>query len=44
VWFFLGRNAAIMGLLCMLGALVPLALVALFLGVIGWIVRRANEQ
>jgi len=39
-----GPSAALMGLLCLLGALLPIALIALLLYIIDRIVKHANPQ
>jgi len=39
-----GLPAAITGLLCLLGSLVPIGLVWLFMFGIDWIVKRANRD
>jgi hypothetical protein len=44
IYLFMGRNAAIMGLVCVLGALIPAFLVWLLLWVLEQIVRRANPE
>jgi hypothetical protein len=42
VYLIFGRNAAVVGVVCVLGALAPAFLVALALGGMGWIVRKFN--
>jgi hypothetical protein len=44
VALFYGPTAALAGLLCVLGGLVPILLVVLSLGLIEWIVKRANRD
>ncbi len=44
VWYIYGSAAAIMGLLCLLGALIPIGLVWLSLSGLDWIVKRANKE
>jgi hypothetical protein len=44
VWWLYGLGAAITGLLCLLGALVPIALILLALLGMDWIVKRANSK
>ena len=44
IYYFMGREAAVLGLMCILGALVPALLVALVLGLIGWIVKKAQGE
>jgi hypothetical protein len=43
IYLFYGRNAALMGLICTGGALLPAVLVWLVLWVLGYIVKKANE-
>jgi uncharacterized SAM-binding protein YcdF (DUF218 family) len=42
IYFFYGREAALLGLLCILSGLVPLALVWLVLIGMEWLVKRSN--
>ena len=44
IWLIYGFGAALMGLLCMLGAFVPIGLILLFLNLSDWIVKRANRD
>jgi hypothetical protein len=44
IWLIYGFGAAVMGLLCMLGAFVPIGLILLFLNLSDWIVKRANRD
>ena len=44
IWFIYGFGAAIMGLLCLLGALVPIGLILLSLQLLDWIGKRANRD
>ena len=44
IWFIYGFGAAMMGLLCLLGALVPIALIFLSLQVLDLINKRANRD
>jgi TM2 domain-containing membrane protein YozV len=44
IWLIYGFGAAMMGLLCMLGAFVPIGLILLFLNLSDWIVKRANRD
>jgi len=44
IWLIYGPGAAMMGLLCMLGAFVPIGLILFFLGLLDWIVKRANRD
>lgn len=43
IYVFYGRNAALMGLLCLMVGLSPLGLIGLALWAIGWVAKRANE-
>ena len=43
IYFIYGPGAAGVGLLCLLGALVPIALILIALYGIDWIVRRAGR-
>jgi hypothetical protein len=42
IYFFYGRNAAVLGMVCMVLGLAPLLLIGLALWVIEWIARRAT--
>jgi hypothetical protein len=44
IYLFMGRNAAIMGLACLLLGLAPALLVWLFLVAIGWLVKKERER
>ena len=44
IWIIYGLGAAVMGLLCMLGAFIPIGLIFLFLNLSDWIVKRANRD
>jgi hypothetical protein len=44
VWFLYGRGAAVMGFLCILGAMVPIGLILLFLNLSDWILKRAGRD
>lgn len=44
IYLFYGRNAALMGLLCLSAALVPAAIIVLVLVILDWIVKRANSD
>lgn len=44
IWLIYGFGAAMMGLLCMLGAFIPIGLIFLFLFVTDWIVKRAGRD
>lgn len=44
VYFVYGPGAAVGALLCLLGALVPIALIFLSLALLDWIQKRANRS
>jgi len=44
IWLIYGRAAALTGLLCLLGGLVPIGLTLLALNLLDWITRRANRD
>ena len=44
IYFIWGPGAAVSGLLCLLGALVPIALIFLSLWFLDWIQKRANRS
>jgi hypothetical protein len=44
IWIIYGFGAAMLGLLCMLGAFVPIGLILLLLNLSDWIVKRANRD
>lgn len=44
IYFFYGGGAALVGLLCLLGGLVPIALILASLYGIDWIVKRARPK
>ena len=44
IYFIYGAPAAVVGLLCLLGALIPIALIFAALYVIDWIVKRARPE
>lgn len=44
IWIIYGFGAAMMGLLCMMGAFVPIGLIFLLLNLSDWIVKRANRD
>lgn len=44
IWIIYGFGAAVTGFLCLLGALVPIALIFLALFGLDWIVKRANRD
>jgi hypothetical protein len=44
IYIFMGRNAAIMGLVCLLLGLAPALLVWLLLVGLGWLVKKERER
>ena len=44
IWLIYGFSAAVSGLLCLLGAFVPIALIFIALYGLDWIVKRANDD
>lgn len=44
IWLIYGPAAALTGLLCLLGSLVPIGLIALFIWGLDWVVKRTNDD
>jgi hypothetical protein len=44
IWLFYGGGAALTGLLCLLGAMVPVVLILLFFLLLEWIRKRADRN
>jgi hypothetical protein len=44
IYLFMGRNAAIMGLVCLALGLAPAVLIWLLLALIGWLVQKERER
>ena len=44
IWWFYGPAAALVGLLCLLGALLPIGLIWLLMAGLDWIVKKMNEE
>ncbi len=44
IWLIYGKGAALIGFLCLLGALVPIVLIFLALFGMDWIVKHANSK
>ena len=44
IYLFYGREAALMGLTCLLGALLPVGIIIFVLAIMDWIVKRANHE
>jgi hypothetical protein len=44
IYIIFGRNAAIMGFICLLAAFVPMILILISLWMIEWIAKRNNQD
>jgi len=44
IYLFFGRDAAVMGLICLGFALFPVLVVWLLMNFVGWVVRKVNES
>ena len=44
IWLVYGPAAALSGLLCLLGSLVPIGLIALAIWGVDWIVKQVNDE
>ncbi|HEX9014230.1 MAG TPA: hypothetical protein VF813_11960 [Anaerolineaceae bacterium] len=44
IYIFYGGQQALIGLLCLLGAMVPVLGVVIFLWIADWVVKRANRE
>ena len=44
IYFLYGKEAAILGLTCILAGVAPLVLIALILFALDWFVKRAQDQ
>ena len=44
IYLFIGREAAIMGLICLVAGIAPVILILFALWIIDWIVRRNNPE
>jgi hypothetical protein len=44
IYFFYGAGAAVFGILCILGGMVPVVLIVLVLLLFDWIQKRANRD
>ena len=44
IYFIYGKSAALMGLLCLLAGVAPVLIIALFMILLNWIVKRANRD
>lgn len=43
IWLIYGRDAAILGFICLLAGLFPLVLIGLILWAMDWLLKRQNE-
>lgn len=44
IYLIYGFGAAVMALLCLAGALLPIGLISLLLHLLDWVVKRANPE
>ncbi len=44
IYFFYGKSAAMMGLMCLLIGLAPVLIIILIMLLLNWIVKRANRD
>ena len=44
IWLIYGLGAAVMGLVCILGAFVPIGLILLLFNLSDWILKRADRD
>ena len=44
IYFIYGQGAAVTGLLCLAGSLLPILLIGIALWFMDWIVKRANRE
>lgn len=44
IYLLWGRESALVGVICVLGALIPAGLVWLVLGMLGWVARKARDE
>jgi len=44
IWLFYGRNAAIIGLICLVFGLLPIIIIWLFLSFLDWFTRRTRGE
>ncbi len=44
IYLFYGRAPALMGFVCLLAALLPVAIVWLVLAILAWVVKRADRD
>lgn len=44
IYLIYGKGAALMGLICLLAGVAPILIIALFMVLLNWIVKRANRD
>ena len=44
IWLVYGPGAALTGLLCLLGALIPIGMIALVIWGLDWVVRKSSDE
>jgi hypothetical protein len=44
IYLIYGPGSALVGLMCLAGAFVPVALIVVFLAIADWVVKRANHE
>ena len=44
IYFIYGKSAAMMGLICLLAGVAPVLIIALFMLLLNWVVKRANRE
>ena len=44
IWWIYGSGAAIMGLVCLMGGMLPIILIVIFLWGMDWVLKRANRD
>jgi hypothetical protein len=44
IYWIWGQGAAVLGLICLIAGLAPLVLIFLAMGLMDWVVRRANRE
>ncbi len=44
IYLIYGKGAALMGLICLLAGVAPILIIALFMALLDWTVKRANRD
>ncbi len=44
IYFIYGKSAAMMGLLCLFAGTAPVIIIAFFMVLLNWVVKRANRE